>query len=538
MELPEPAQGDYDSLFSRLASRRQEHVLRWWPELTASHRVELARQVEGIDIDLLEELYTQAESGEVPCPPALEETRPAAAVQLTDARQFGQEKEHAARRGRQALNAGQVAVVLVAGGQGTRLGHDGPKGTFPIGPVSGRTLFQIHAEKVLAVSRRSNVPLPLYVMTSPDNHATTRDFFADHDFFGLDAEGVIFFPQGVMPAMDRQTGRLLMADRHRIAASPNGHGGVVKALADGGHLADMRRRGIRYVFYYQVDNPLVKVADPAYLGYHVRTDAEMSLKVVRKLYPEERLGVVVEAGGRLQLIEYSDLPAEIARRRLPDGSLEIWAGSIAVHVFNVSFLERLAGDGWQLPYHRAVKQVPHLDVSGQLVRPAEPNAVKFEMFVFDALPLAQRALVVETDRREEFEPLKNADGENSPSSVRQAMSNLFARWLDGIEIQVPYRPDGAAAVPIEVSPLLALDAEELRERLPWRGPVIGPLLLDDRTELVRHQQGLSRQHAHREHDNRQRPPACKPAPVEPWRAELDVACQSNMRAAQPTAGQE
>ncbi|MHC4176556.1 MAG: UTP--glucose-1-phosphate uridylyltransferase, partial [Planctomycetota bacterium] len=286
MNSPDPADGGYDTVSFRLASRQQEHVLRWWPDLTSSRREQLTRQVEGTDLELLRRLCTQAESGEASSLPAPEEIRPAAAVQLADPRQAGREKEHAARRGRQALESGQVAVVLVAGGQGTRLGHDGPKGTFPIGPVSGKSLFQIHAEKVLAINRRCKVPLPLYVMTSPDNHATTREFFADHDFFGLDRDQVVFFQQGMMPALDRQTGKLLMADRHRIATSPNGHGGVVKALADGGHLAGLRRRGVRYIFYYQVDNPLVKVADPAYLGYHIQTAAEMSLKVVRKLYPQ------------------------------------------------------------------------------------------------------------------------------------------------------------------------------------------------------------------------------------------------------------
>lgn len=513
---------------SRSAFRQQEHVFRWWQELTPWQRAQLCRQWEGIEPELLGRLYLEAESGEASRLPAAEAIRPAAAVQLADSLQGGQEEERAARRGRQALEAGQVAVVLVAGGQGTRLGHDGPKGTFPIGPVSAKSLFQIHAEKVLAISRRCGVPLPLYVMTSPGNAQVSREFFADHEFFGLDRDRVVFFRQGTMPALDRQTGKLLMADRHRIATSPNGHGGVVKALADGGHLADLRRRGVQYVFYYQVDNPLVKVADPACLGHHIQAGAEISLKVVRKLHPQEKLGVVVEVDGRLQIIEYSDLPAEVARRRLPDGSLEIWAGSIAVHVFDLSFLERLAGDGAKLPLHRAIKKVPYLDESGQLVQPVEPNAIKLELFVFDALPLAHKALVVETDRRAEFEPLKNAHGENSPISVRQAMSNLFASWLDRADVRVAYRPDGSAAVPIEISPLLALDAEELRRRLPCCGPVNQPLLLDEKTELVRHRPERLRWHADYQPGNRRRRPGRKPAPA--------VVCPTKKCPTDPAAG--
>jgi UDP-N-acetylglucosamine/UDP-N-acetylgalactosamine diphosphorylase len=384
----------------------------------------------------------------------------------------------AAASGEQALRAGQVAVVLVAGGQGTRLGHDGPKGTFSIGPVSGKSLFQVHAEKVLALGRRYGAPLPFYVMTSPDNDATTRDFFAAQGCFGLDPDQVIFFQQGTMPALDRRTGKLLLADKGSLATSPNGHGGVLQALADGGHLADLAERGVRYLFYYQVDNPLVKVADPTYLGHHIGAGAEMSLKVVPKLTAAEKLGVVVEVGGRPRIIEYSDLPADLAQRRAPDGDLEIWAGSIAVHIFDVAFLRRLAASGAMLPYHRAVKKVPCLNDGGRAVWPAEPNALKFEMFVFDALPLAGTALVVETSRREEFEPLKNAEGENSPATVRQALSDLYAGWLNRAGVEVVRRADGSAAVAIEIGPLLALDAEELRARRPQTGPVACPLVLD------------------------------------------------------------
>ncbi len=376
------------------------------------------------------------------------------------------------------MRAGAVAVVLVAGGQGTRLGHDGPKGTYRIGPVSGKSLFQVHAEKALALGRRYGPPLPLYVMTSPDNDAVTRRFFAAHDFFGLDPEQVVFFSQGTMPAVERDTGKLMLADKGSLATSPNGHGGVLQALADGGHLHYLACRGVRHLFYYQVDNPLVKVADPTYLGHHIEAGAEMSLKVVLKRTAQEKLGVVVEVDGRPRVIEYSDLPADLAGRRAPDGGLEIWAGSIAVHLFDVAFLQRLAGAGAMLPYHRALKKVARLDDGGRPVWPAAPNAVKFELFVFDALPLAQSLLVVETSRPEEFEPLKNAAGENSPATVRQALSDLYAAWLNGAGVEVVRRPDGSAAVAIEIGPLLALDAEELRARRPRTGPVACPLVLD------------------------------------------------------------
>jgi UDP-N-acetylglucosamine/UDP-N-acetylgalactosamine diphosphorylase len=223
-----------------------------------------------------------------------------------------------------------------------------------------------------------------------------------------------------MPAVDREGGRVLLAEKGRVALSPDGHGGTLAALAAPGPdgapscLDEMRARGVRTVFYFQVDNPLVQVAEPAFLGLHRGADAEVSFKVVEKVAPDERVGVVVTVDGRPQVIEYSDLPAELAERREPDGGLQLWAGSIAIHLFELEFIDRIATGGAALPFHRALKKVRHVGADGQRVEPAEPNAVKFERFIFDALPLARRWAIVETDRAVEFEPLKNATGPGLP----------------------------------------------------------------------------------------------------------------------------
>jgi UDP-N-acetylglucosamine/UDP-N-acetylgalactosamine diphosphorylase len=356
----------------------------------------------------------------------------------------------------------------VAGGSGTRLGFEGPKGTFPIGPVSSASLFQIHAEKIVALGRRFGRPIPLYIMTSPENHQATVDFFQANGRFGL--EHVRFFLQGQMPAVDKATGRVLLATKDHVALSPDGHGGTLAALANPGPdgspscLEEMRECGIRTLFYFQVDNPLVRVADPAFIGLHREADAEMSFKVVERLSPDEKLGVVVSVGGLPQVIEYSDLPATLAGRREPEGRLELWAGSIAVHILERSFIERLVGEH-RLPFHRAIKKVPYLDDAGQLVKPLEPNAVKFEQFIFDALPMADRYCIVETDRAGEFEPLKNAVGPDSPATVHQRMSDQFGSWLEQAGAIVPRRPDGSVPFGIEISPLFALDAADLKTKL-------------------------------------------------------------------------
>jgi UDP-N-acetylglucosamine/UDP-N-acetylgalactosamine diphosphorylase len=469
------------TLVARLGRHGQGHLLRWWDDLDDPARANLVAEIEAIDFDRLDDLIRRLVRADEPSAPPADRVRPVEVRRLPHTDGERSTRRLAAERGAAMLAAGEVAAVVVAGGMGTRLGFDAPKGTYPIGPVSAASLFQIHAEKLVALGRRHGRPIPLYVMTSPDNHEATARIIAENENIGLDH--VRLFVQGQMPAVDRETGEVLLAEKGHIALSPDGHGGTLSALAapgpDGGPscLDEMRQRGIRTLFYFQVDNPLVQVCDPAFLGLHRQAEAEISFKVIEKVRPDEKLGVVVLVDGRPQVIEYSDLPAELAERRAPDGSLELWAGSIAVHIFERQFVERLAVGGIRLPFHRAVKKVPYVDDSGAPVEPEAPNAVKFETFIFDALPLAERWELVETDRAVEFEPLKNATGPDSPASVRQRMSDLFAGWLEGAGAQVPRRPDGSVPFGIEISPLFALDAAELKAKLPPGLAVDGPLYL-------------------------------------------------------------
>lgn len=467
-------------LEERLQKHGQGHLLRFWAELDPASRAALADEIRAVDFDRLDPLIAELVHQNAAAAPETSQVAPVEVRRLprTDGERVAW--RHAAERGEAMLAAGEVAVVVVAGGQGTRLGFDGPKGTYPIGPVSAASLFQIHAEKILALGRRHGRPIPFYVMTSPDNHEETARFFAEHENFGL--EHVRLFVQGQMPAVDRQSGKVLLAEKGQLALSPDGHGGTLAALAasgpDGGPscLDEMRERGIRTIFYFQVDNPLAQIAEPSFLGLHRQAEAEVSFKVVEKVHPEEKVGVVVTVAGSPTVIEYSDLPAELAELRRPDGGLELWAGSIAIHVFEREFIERVVA-GARLPFHRALKKVRCLDSDGQVVEPGEPNAVKFETFIFDALPLTERWELVETDRAIEFEPLKNATGPDSPASVRQRMSDLFAGWLEGAGAKVLRRSDGSVPFGIEISPLYALDAAELKAKLPPGTKVAGPLYL-------------------------------------------------------------
>ncbi len=331
--------------------------------------------------------------------------------------------------GDELLRAGKVGAILVAGGQGTRLGFDKPKGMYPIGALSHAPLFQILAQQLLARSRRAAAPIPYFIMTSDATHDETVAFFGEHKNFGLPAGDVFFFQQGNMPAVDAASGKLLVASDQTLSTSPDGHGGMLTALAKSGLLAEMNRRGIEYLHYHQVDNPTAIVCDPVFLGFHAELGCDMSVKVVAKRSAAERMGVAVDVDGVTQIIEYSDLPLDVARKTDAAGALLLWAGSTAIHVFTRAFLDRLVEHGDALPFHVAHKKVPYCDADGKLVNPERENAYKFERFIFDALPLAKRALVLETDRAREFNPVKNASGDDSPETARAALASLFHGWL-------------------------------------------------------------------------------------------------------------
>lgn len=380
--------------------------------------------------------------------------------------------------GEDLLRANRVAAVLVAGGQGTRLGYPGPKGAFPVGSVSGRTLFDHHAGRIAAIRERYGCDLPWYVMTSPQNDAATRELFADNDFYGLPRESVRLFVQGELPAVDRESGQILRAAPDRLALSPDGHGGIFPALVREGILDDMRERGVTTFVTFNVDNPLLRVADPRFLGHHVLAESEMSNVVVRKHDPAERVGVVAASEGRTVLVEYSDLPEDVAAQRTADGGLRLWAGSIAAHAIEREFAERVGAQGG-LPAHRALKIVPYVDETDTLVTPSEPNAIKFEAFMFDALPLARCTVSVEADRREEFSPIKNAEGADSPQTARRDLNRLYASWLREAGVDIPVDDDGTPAVDIEIDPRFALGPDDLRRRLPdgFTPPEGEPILL-------------------------------------------------------------
>ncbi|QVL32283.1 UDPGP type 1 family protein [Telmatocola sphagniphila] len=447
-------------LFHRLTNHRQEHLLLGWEKLTHAERLAFINQIAGIDLSLIDRLYSNQDQ----LFPALnpDHIKPAPLEEAASGDSETREIGH------QALSNGELAVLLVAGGQGSRLGFDKPKGMYPVGPISNKTLFQIHVEKVFALRRRYTRSIPLLVMTSPATHTDTEQYFEENNYFGLPKEDITFFQQGTMPSVEIQTGRLLLEKPGLIFTSPNGHGGTLTALSETGLLDDLKRRGTKHLFYFQVDNPLVKICDPAFVGRHVATRSELSSKAIAKEYPKEKMGVFALINGRCNIVEYSDLPDELANARSEKGDLLHKAGSPAIHIFEMEFLERITRGEHRLPFHVARKKVPCLDANGHFHSPTVENALKFEMFIFDSLPLADRWLLILEKRREEFAPLKNATGEDSPEAVRQALSNLAADWCRHARLPVPVDKSFKSLVPLEISPRFAMDAVEFAARV---GPV-------------------------------------------------------------------
>lgn len=448
-------------LLEKLRRCGQDHLVRWWDDLPVDQRASLADQIETIDFEQIAGLL-KSKSASPDDDPAEMARRAGPLSQVVRSPETESQRAQwaeARRTGEELLRAGRVGALLVAGGQGSRLGFPHPKGMFPVGPISGRPLFQVLAEQLLARSRRAGVPIPYYVMTSDATHDETVAFFGEHSYFGLDQADVFFFRQGNMPAVDAASGRLLLADKGELCLSPDGHGGMLAALAKAGLFEDMRRRGVDFLHYHQVDNPTAVVCDPVFLGFHAQRDSELSTKVVAKVSAEERMGVLVEVDGQTRIIEYSDMPDDVASRTDANGALLHWAGNTAVHVFSRAFLERIIDDATGLPFHLAHKAVPHLDDSGNPVEPVGPNAIKFERFIFDALPLAERALVVEVERAVEFNPVKNKEGRDSPETAQAAMAALHCDWLRAAGARV--RDD----VPIEIGAGFALDAEEVADKV-------------------------------------------------------------------------
>lgn len=448
----------YKKLLEEAKAAGQEHIFMFWDELQDEERKKLLADAEMLNFEQIKKLVEENVISYTPFKlPQKIETPPILPAD-PDSSEREEEYKKAFELGEQLLYEGKVCAFTVAGGVGTRLGFDGPKGTFPISPLKGKTLFQIFAETIQHCRKRYNPQLRWYIMTSKQNNEATIEFFKKHDYFQIPEDQIIFFTQGMLPAFSKE-GKILLEKKYAIAFSPDGHGGALNALRKSGALDDMKNHGIEYISYFQVDNPLVYCIDPRFIGLHVMYRSEMSSKAIPKRDDLEKVGNFILGDGKLMVIEYSDLPEELAHAKNPDGSRKFDAGSIAIHIISRTFVERLTSGKLTLPYHRAIKKVSFIDTDGRRIEPTQPNAIKLEQFIFDAIPLAQNPIVLQTKREEEFSPVKNAEGEDSPETCKKDMIKRARRWLERACI---YTDENAI---VEISPLRAIFPSDLEFKL-------------------------------------------------------------------------
>ena len=443
-----------EGLMQILEKHDQLHIRDHYYALSPEKRRLFIEESEGLDFDLAFNLYRGFTAGQKGSPEA-GAMGPAPIVTLPKTAEEASLRREARQEGEALLAQRKVAVLIVAGGQGSRLGFEGPKGAFPISPVKDKTLFRLFCESVKAMSLRYGAAIPLLVMTSRENDAETRTYFESNSCFGLDPKGVHFFQQGMLPSVTPE-GALMLKDETHLFTNPDGHGGSLKAIHDSGLVDRLVDEGITKLFYCQVDNPLVKIADPVFLGYHQMAGAEMSTKVVRRFSIGEKVGVYVTLNGKEAIVEYSDFGGRHMAALDAQGDVLYWGGNTGIHALDLSFIKRLNSHGFALPYHRALRPVDVFSPKGRL---AGIEGWKFETFVFDAIPLARKTCCMEVRREEEFSPVKNSDGPDSPRTARAAMSNLFGRWL--AEAGITTAPD----LPVEVSPLFAIDKETFVKKL-------------------------------------------------------------------------
>ncbi|XP_019291526.1 UDP-N-acetylhexosamine pyrophosphorylase-like protein 1 [Panthera pardus] len=488
---------------ARLQRAGQEHLLRFCAELAPGPRAALLAELEALEPEALREHCRRAAAARA-CPPGPEpglaaRLRPLPPERVGSASRCDPETRRLwEEEGFHQIALSKVAVLLLAGGQGTRLGVTYPKGMYQVGLPSRKSLYQLQAERIRRVEQlageRSGTQcaIPWYIMTSEFTLEPTARFFKEHDFFHLDPNNVIMFEQRMLPAVTFD-GRAILEKKDKVAMAPDGNGGLYRALSDHQILEDMERRGVEFVHVYCVDNILVRLADPVFIGFCVLRGADCGAKVVAKASPEEPVGVVCQVDGVPQVVEYSEISPETARLRGPDGSLLYHLGNICNHFFTRGFLRAVVSEFEPLlKPHVAVKKVPYVDEEGNLVKPLKPNGIKMEKFVFDVFPFAKNFVAFEVSREEEFSPLKNAASaaSDNPTTTRCALLLQHYRWalqagahfLDACGARLPELPSlpssGEPPAICEISPLVSYSGEALEVYLQGR-EFPSPLILDE-----------------------------------------------------------
>jgi len=434
------SQDQLSGLRAQLTRFNQEHLLEHWNDLSLDQQEELFKELSNLDLEEVNEYFQRTVREMEHAGEKLDDK-----MEPLDEMQCGSILKSSDRelnayqnKSLDEIAAGKVGILLLAGGQGTRLGVSYPKGMYNVGLPSGKTLFQLQAERILSLEKLAKERNPeksgkivWYIMTSASTVQPTSDFFKKYNYFGLEPENVVIFQQGTLPCFTFE-GKIILGEKHKLSRAPDGNGGLYRALRNEGVLKNMKQRGIKFIQLYCVDNILCKVGDPLFMGYCLTKGAECANKVVRKGFPDEAVGITCKVDGNYQVVEYSEITTKSSEARNEDGTLLYGAANICIHFFTYEFLESVVMfHERSLQHHVAKKKIPFVDSNGQIIKPTNPNGIKMEKFVFDVFKFAKNFVVWECLRDEEFAPLKNADGKPdfTPSYCRKSLLSLHQKWL-------------------------------------------------------------------------------------------------------------
>lgn len=476
----------FEQLRERLAKYGQEQLVKYWDEISPEQRKQLKQDIDELNLDDVQMYFKRATQSLAEATAKLDdklqpiEESLFLSIERTSPELIAKYNAEGLRQ----IAANRVGVLLMAGGQGTRLGFAHPKGMFNVGLPSNKTLFQIQAERILTLQRLAyeqtgaRGKITWYIMTSERTMESTRDFFVKHNYFGLAANDVVMFEQGSLPCYSFD-GKILLDEKHVISKAPDGNGGIYSALRDSGVLDDMNVRGVLYLHAHSVDNILIRVADPVFIGYCVQQNADCAAKVVEKSQPDEAVGVICMVDGKYQVVEYSEISTKTSELRNDDGRLTFNAGNICNHFFTSAFLRKIATEyEKELKIHVAKKKIPFVDNSGNVCKPTKPNGIKIEKFVFDVFEYAEKFVVLEVLRDEEFSPLKNEDSIGVLCATT-ARNDVYAFHRKLIE-----NAGGIVQGDVcEISPLLTYAGENL-ERLVSGKTLTSPVYLKSDQEAV------------------------------------------------------
>ena len=396
----------FENLIADVYRSGNQHIFSCWDKLNDDEKFQFINELVTVDLNFFEDSFKSAIKKNE------KNYKNPHYIKLQDIENESNEFDYAKEVGEQFIRQGKIAALLVAGGQGTRLNFNGPKGMYPIDNVQDRTFFHIYGEKILAVSKKYDISIPWLVMTSKENHVQTVSFFKKNNFFGLNKKDIYFFEQGMLPTYTLD-GKLLLQTKNSLCLNPDGHGGCITALNKSGLLDELDKRGVELISFFQVDNPLVEIIDPLFVGTHILNNSEISSKAVKKVSACEKVGVFVEwDDGTSGIVEYSDLSKKKSEKRNKNGELTFSLGNIAIHLFDLKFLKKIVkNESCMLPYHVAKKNTTTYNSKNI-------DVYKFEKFIFDLLSMTKKTTILEVSREKEFVPIKNLYGADSVESFR------------------------------------------------------------------------------------------------------------------------